>query len=130
MSILLVILAVEDLPRAAAFYDAAFGWEVRVDVPVYREYRVPGGTGVGLYVRGGFARNIGVAPASVPPGAVTSTEIYVRVDDLPAAVARLGKAGARLLSPAAARDWGDDAAYFADPDGNVIAVAVPRPPGA
>ncbi len=126
MRILLVILAVEDLPRAAAFYDAAFGWEVGVDVSVYREYRVPGGTGVGLYVRGGFARNIGVVPASVPAGAVTSTELYAWVDDLPAAVARLERAGARLLSPAAPRDWGDDAAYFADPDGNVIAVAVPR----
>ena len=27
------------------------------------------------------------------------------------------------LSPLAPRDWGDEAAYFADPDGVVIAVA-------
>ncbi len=32
-------------------------------------------------------------------------------------------AGARELSPLAPRDWGDEAAYFADPDGNVLAVA-------
>jgi len=37
----------------------------------------------------------------------------------------LEAAGARLLSAAAPRDWGDEAAYFADPDGNVLVVARP-----
>jgi catechol-2,3-dioxygenase len=32
-------------------------------------------------------------------------------------------AGARRLSPRQQRGWGDEAAYFADPDGNVFAVA-------
>jgi len=31
----------------------------------------------------------------------------------------------RLLSPLAARPWGHEAAYFADPDGNVVVVARP-----
>jgi uncharacterized glyoxalase superfamily protein PhnB len=43
-------------------------------------------------------------------------------------VNRLTAAGARVLSPVAPRDWGDDAAYFADPDGNVIVVARPIAP--
>ena len=51
--------------------------------------------------------------------------LYLRVDDLPAAVDALEAAGARLLSAAAPRDWGDEAAYFADPDGNVLVVARP-----
>ena len=122
----LVILATADLARARAFYDAAFGWEVRVDAPVYVEYRPRDGVGVGLYLRQGFARNTGIAPAPIPPGAVAGTEIYVRVDDLDAAIRRVEAAGARLLSARAARDWGDDAAYYADPDGNVVAVARPR----
>ena len=46
-------------------------------------------------------------------------------DDLPSAVARLEAAGARALSALAARPWGDEAAYFADPCGNVIVVARP-----
>ncbi len=125
--IALLILAVEDLPRAAAFYDAAFGWEVGWNEPVYREYRLPGGTGLSLYARAGFAANTGLTPAAVPPGATTSTEIYLRVADLEAACARLRAAGARELSPPADRVWGDRAAYFADPDGNVIGVAVVLP---
>jgi GNAT superfamily N-acetyltransferase len=42
-----------------------------------------------------------------------------------AAVSRVESAGGRVLSPALPRDWGDRAAYFADPDGNVVVVAVP-----
>jgi catechol 2,3-dioxygenase-like lactoylglutathione lyase family enzyme len=123
---LLLILAVEDLGRARRFWDAAFGWEVAAEVPVYVEYRVAPSLGLGLYARGGFARNTGIPPAAVPPGGIAATEVYLLVDDLPAAVRRLEAAGARLLSPAAAREWGDEAAYFADPDGNVVVVAVGR----
>ncbi len=32
-------------------------------------------------------------------------------------------AGGRLLSALAPRPWGETVAYYADPDGNVIAVA-------
>lgn len=123
----LLVLAVADLDRAKAFYEAAFGWEVSVVFPVYCEYRVAPGLGLGLYLRSAFSVNTGVTPTTVPAGAISSTELYIRVDDLPAAVARLEKAGARLLSPAAPRPWGEDAAYFADPDGNVVAVAVMVP---
>lgn len=122
---ILTILAVVDLPRARDFYDRAFAWPVDVDVPVYREYLLPGGMRLGLYQREGFARNTGALPTATPAGALTATELYLRVDDLPAAVEALAAAGARLLSPAAPRDWGDEAAYFADPEGNVLVVARP-----
>ncbi len=68
----IVIFAVEDVERSAAFYRQAFAWTARVSTPVYVE---------------------------------------------------LETAGARCLSPRAVRPWGDEAAYYADPDGNVIAVA-------
>ncbi|MBI4701685.1 MAG: VOC family protein [Deltaproteobacteria bacterium] len=114
-----------DLDRSRVFYRTAFGWPVRVDVPVYVEFELPDGRGLGLYAREGFARNTGVTPAAVSEGQITSTELYFHVDDLDDAVQRLTTAGARLLSPMAPRDWGDDAAYFADPDGNVLVVASP-----
>ena len=122
----LVVLAVADLARSKAFYSAAFGWRLGHAESVYAEFRVAPGFGVGLYLRSAFSANTGVVPSGVPAEATTSTEIYIRVDDLPAAVARMGKAGARLLSPAAKRVWGDEAAYYADPDGNVVVVAVER----
>lgn len=40
---ILTILAVADIDRSRAFYDAAFGWAVSVDVPGHVEYALPGG---------------------------------------------------------------------------------------
>lgn len=122
----LTILAVDDVARAAAFYVAAFGWARTVEVPVYVELALPGGMRLGLYERAGFGVNTGQLPAQVGRGEITSTELYLEADDLDATIARALAAGARLLSPRAPRDWGDDVAYLADPDGVVIALARPR----
>jgi catechol 2,3-dioxygenase-like lactoylglutathione lyase family enzyme len=119
----LVILAVADLPRALDFYRSAFGWPTDADTPVYVEFRLPVGMRLGLYQREAFGRNVGQAPHQVPPGALAATELYLLPDDLEAAAERLLSAGARPLSPFARRDWGDDVGYFADPDGNVLALA-------
>lgn len=121
----LTILAVSDVARAAAFYREAFGWAQLVDVPVYAELTLPGGMRLGLYEREGFGRNTGQVPARVPDGALAPTELYLYSDDVEGTIARLVTMGARLLSPLQERPWGDEAAYFADPDGNVIVVARP-----
>jgi len=126
----LTILAVEDLERSTTFYRGAFGWPTCVEVPVYVEFELPDGRGLGLYRREGFGRNTGQTPMVVPAGELVGNELYFHVTDLEAAVQRLARAGARELSPIAARDWGDEAAYFADPDGNVIVVARPLVRGA
>ena len=122
---ILVVLAVSDVPRAVAFYRAAFGWSVVVDATVYVELETPGPFRVGLYARTGYAMNTGRPPVLVPPAEIAPFELYVRVDDLPGLVASAVAAGARVLSPAAVRSWGDEVAYLADPDGNVLALAVP-----
>lgn len=123
--LLMVVFAVDDLPAARRFYGEAFGWEVNLDVPVVTKFAIPGGGELMLYVRSGFAVNTGQEPALAPPAGTTATELYLHTDDLDAAIARLEAAGARLLSPRAPRDWGDEAAYYADPDGNVLAVGKP-----
>lgn len=121
----LTILAVPELAPAVAFYRAAFGFDVEVETPVYCELRMPGGQRLGLYQRDGFGRNTGAVPAAIPPGELAPCELYFHTDDVDAAAARLAGAGARLLSPRAVRPWGDEAAYFADPNGNVLVVARP-----
>jgi len=122
--LVLVILAVEDLARAKAFYERAFDWEMDVDVPVFVQLRTrTPGLSVGLYQREAYAANTNELPAPAPAGGITATELYVLVEDLEAALARAEEAGARRLSDPAERSWGDRAAYVADPDGNVIAFA-------
>ncbi len=119
----LTILAVRDLERSIRFYRDAFGWPQCVDVPVFAQFTLPEGRGVGLYQQDAFAANTGIRPTLPPAGRIGGAELYLEVDDLEGAVARLEAAGARLLSAAALRDWGDEAAYFADPDGHVLVVA-------
>jgi predicted enzyme related to lactoylglutathione lyase len=119
----IVILAVADLARARAFYESAFGWAAEVDTAVYVEFRLPAGMRVGIYERAAFGRNVGQAPDEVRAGSVAPTELYLFPDDHDATEARLLAAGGRRLSALARRDWGDDVAYFADPDGTVIALA-------
>ncbi|MFZ5469359.1 MAG: VOC family protein [Myxococcota bacterium] len=121
----LTILAVESLRRAVAFYASAFGWKQLVDVPVYAEFELPGGMRLGLCERQGFGRNTGQVPTRTPAGELAPTELYFHSDELEAAIERVKRAGARELSVLAPRDWGDEAAYFADPDGNVVVLARP-----
>ena len=120
---MLFILAVADFERAVAFYDRVFEWPKKAEAPVYVEYEIAERYRLGLYKREGFALNTGVVPGSAPYGAITATEIYLRVDDPDALGDRLMEGGATLLSTLSLRSWGDEAAYYADPEGNVIAVA-------
>ena len=122
---ILTILAVRDLARAVAFYRAAFGWTVEVEAPVYVEMRLPRGQRLGLYQREGFAVNTGVSPVEVPAQGISGTEIYLHVQDIGLAMERLEHAGARTLAERSEKPWGDEAAYYADPDGNVLVVARP-----
>jgi steroid delta-isomerase-like uncharacterized protein len=119
----LTILAVRDLAAAVHFYKQAFGWQQVVAAPVYVEFALPGAMRLGLYQRESFAKNTGRLPADTPPEGITPTELYFYVEQPDRAVAALLEAGAQLLSGLAARDWGDEAAYVADLDGNVIVVA-------
>lgn len=123
----LVILAVSDLPRAVKFYSRAFEWEIAVDNAVYVEYKLPNGMRVGLYERHAFGKNPGETPILVPTGTLAPTELYLYADDPYDAMLRLSEAGGRMLSPLEPRSWGDLAGYYADPDGNVIAIAQPLP---
>lgn len=121
----LTILAVEDLPRATSFYAQGFGWAQVVDEPAYVEFVLPGGMRLGLYERTAFASNVGRAPARIAAGQIAPTELYLHADQIHTSIDRLKSIGARELSPLERRDWGDEAAYFADPDGNVVVLARP-----
>jgi catechol 2,3-dioxygenase-like lactoylglutathione lyase family enzyme len=119
-----VIFAVSDLTRSLAFYERAFDWprNDRVDFANDVELLPPDGGAVGLYERSGFAAQVGAAPVAIENGAAAPAYLDVRVRDVAAAAARLDAAGGRRLTPLARRAWGESAAWFADPDGDVVAV--------
>jgi predicted enzyme related to lactoylglutathione lyase len=118
-----LVLAVADVDRAHAFYREVFGWTSHLEWPgEYTELVVSDEDRLGLYRRDGYAESAGAEPVELN-GHVSTAYLYVRVDDLDGTIERLGRACARKLSPRSRRGWGEEAAYFADPDGNVVAVA-------
>ena len=118
-----LVLAVSDVQRSHDFYREVFGWESHLEWPgEYTELVVTDEDRLGLYRREGYAVTAGAEPADLN-GRVSPAYLYVRVDDLDGTILRLRAAGARPLSGRSNRNWGDEAAYFADPDGNVVAVA-------
>jgi len=119
-----VILYVSSQAASRAFYRVALNLEPVLDVPGMTSFALPGGVRLGLMPEGDAAELLGASvPAPETARGVPRAELYLLVDDLAGACGRLRAAGARELSPPSVRPWGDEAAYFADPDGHVVAVA-------
>jgi predicted enzyme related to lactoylglutathione lyase len=118
-----LVFAVSDVDRAYDFYRDVFGWTSHIEWPgEYTELIVSEEDRLGLYQRDGYAESAGAEPVELN-GKVSTAYLYVRVEDLDETIERLERAGGRKLSPRSKRGWGEEAAYFADPDGNVVAVA-------
>ena len=119
-----VIFAVRDVERARGFYQSVFDWprNERIDYREYVALHAPDGT-LGLCERETYAELTEATPVAPRDAAVSPAYLYVRVPDVRTTIEKLDEAGARALAPLARRSWGDDAAWFADPDGNVVAVA-------
>jgi catechol 2,3-dioxygenase-like lactoylglutathione lyase family enzyme len=118
-----LILYVQDQLRSRDLYRVLLDRVPVLDVPGMTEFDL-GGCTLGLMPASGIARII--TPALPHPNAghgVPRCEVYLRVDDLDAMITRAVTAGLAVVSPATDRDWGDRVAYFADPDGHVIALA-------
>ena len=119
----LVILAVRDVSRSAIFYHECFNWQQTVDENVYAEFVTSTGLRIGLYERQAFGRTACCEAAAPLDGQLTGAEIYFYVDDIESSCEQLIKAGAKLSSARSMRHWGDEAAYFRDPDGHLLVIA-------
>lgn len=121
------IFYVRDQELAARFYQAALAARPRLHVPGMTEFELPGGAVLGLMPEAGIRRLLGPALPD-PSGAAGAprAELYLVVDEPEAYMRQARSAGARMLSPVLARDWGHEAGYVLDPDGHVLAFARDR----
>lgn len=120
------ILYVADQARSTAFYRKALDRDPVLEVPGMTEFDLGAGVKLGLMPEQGIARIIsGPMPHPAQGQGVPRCELYLLVNDLAQAVQRALDAGAVLVDPASPRDWGHHAAYLADPDAHVLALAVP-----
>lgn len=116
------ILYVQDQDESAGFYSAVLNQEPILHVPGMTEFRLGEESVLGLMPEEGIKRLLGDSLPSPATGALRA-EVYLTVADPHLWTERAVAAGARLLSPVTPRNWGDEAGYVLDPDGNVLAFA-------
>ncbi|MCF8481526.1 MAG: VOC family protein [Rhodospirillum sp.] len=112
----LVTLAVADISRARAFYDA-LGWTAHGDSNPHVVFYQTGGMVLGLYGRDALAADLD-RPSLGEPGAVTLALNLGTKEDVAPMVERWLAAGATRLTPIKETPWGALMAYVADPDGH------------
>jgi lactoylglutathione lyase len=118
------VLYARDVERVAGFY-GRLGFE--------EHFRLPDETGAAGYIalrRG--AAELGVTTeasprllAGVEPGPGPRHELFVYVDDVDATFAQLRDAGCTTLREPSDMPWGERLAFVLDPEGNVVALAMP-----
>jgi lactoylglutathione lyase len=116
-----VILIVQDLDRALAFYTEILGLKLGHRSGDYAQLDT-GVTRLALYTRSAMAKTLGMSlemPRSNAPG----FELGFKVEDVDAAVNELMPRGAALAVPPEDRFWGQRTAYIRDPDGHLIELA-------
>jgi predicted enzyme related to lactoylglutathione lyase len=125
-NLVLTALAVKNVEISAKFYKSVFDWSISFEIPeLLVNFVLPNGMDLMLYQREAYAKNTNRLPEIIPANSISGTELYFHIDDIEEAVSRLREAGAEELSGLSPRDWGDEAAYFADLDGNVLVIARP-----
>ncbi|MBL7925163.1 MAG: VOC family protein [Bacteroidia bacterium] len=124
MNLVEIILYVKSQSASTTFYSAVLNAAPVLDVPGMTEFMLNEHCKLGLMPNAGIARILGDRLPHPDHGSgIPRCELYLVVDDLERACARAAAAGALLVSPSEHRDWGDRVAYFADPDGHVLALA-------
>ena len=123
-AISLVTLGVRDVAASTRFYEALGFPLSSASVPgEVSFFRTAGGL-LGLYGADDLADDARL-PRPTTDGfrGVTLAVNLASRDDVDAAVAAAEGAGARIIKPAQATEWGGYHAYFADPDGHAWEVA-------
>lgn len=124
MEFCLLILYVADQERSTSFYKMLLQKDPTLHEPGMTEFELSPYTRLGLMPASGIARLIcPVMPDPAAASGIPRCEVYLYVGDPQTYVEAAEQAGALLISPLQKRDWGDEAAYFADPDGHVLAFA-------
>ncbi len=117
-----ILLGVRDMQRSRRFYTEGLGWKVRQDYGISVFFVQNGGSLIGFYGRDGLAASVGVSPEGSGFSGLAFNYVVrsqARVDEI---IAEAQKAGATILKPAAALQWGGYGGSFADPDGYIWSI--------
>jgi predicted enzyme related to lactoylglutathione lyase len=117
-------LLVRDFDTAVEFYRGVLGEPARaIPEASYASWDIDGTTALALYDRAAIAEVAGTTGLSETAAAQDAVMLAMRVEDVDAAVDRLTRRGARVVTAARDRpEWGPTmrAAHVRDPEGNLI----------
>jgi predicted enzyme related to lactoylglutathione lyase len=99
-----------DVDRAAGFYEAVFGWNVRRSSNGEVAFDDTVGEVSGTWITG--------RPSSSEPGLL----IYMLVESVERTLELIRDAGGELVTPLTPQGEGEAFATFRDPDGNVLGI--------
>ena len=118
------ILYVKSQAASSQFYKTVFDMEPVTDVPGMTEFLLQTDCRLGLMPESGISRILsGKTPDPSAGNGIPRCELYLYRNDMGDIARRLLDAGAKEISPAIPRDWGDEVGYYSDPDGHIIAIA-------
>jgi catechol 2,3-dioxygenase-like lactoylglutathione lyase family enzyme len=119
----IVTLGVSDLARSSAFY-AALGWHrSAASSPEIVWFRTADSV-LGLFPADDLAADAGLPPGGEP--AFRGVTLAINLESpqaVDAALAVAVAAGAEIVKPPAATEWGGYSGYFEDPDGHLWELA-------
>lgn len=124
----LVSIGVSDVARSTAFYEG-LGWRRSTSsVPGVISFLHTSGAVLDLFEAGDLAEDADLprSAAEAVPTAFRGFTLAINVasrDEVDDAFAAVRAAGARIVKPPRAADWGGYSGYFADPDGFLWEVA-------
>ncbi len=125
----IITLGVDDLDRAARFYEA-MGLERNRKLTEGVAFFQMGGMILALWPRVELAKDAGLAISPRQPGGTLPDRAGVAFayntrteDEVAAVLAEVEKAGGRILKPATRAFWGGVQGYFTDTEGNLWEVA-------
>jgi len=116
-----VVVIVENLDRALAFYTGTLGLELGHRSGQFAQLAT-GATRLALFERSAMAKVLG-APIDAPSRAAPGFELGFKVADVDAVFAELTARGAEPAVLPTDRPWGQRTAYVRDPDGHLIELA-------
>ena len=119
----IITLAVDDLPRAVAFYRDGLGLSLADENTESIAFFRNRGTWLALYPRQALADDVGIDPEGSGFSGVTLAHNVRTQEEVDALLEVAVAAGATLIKPAQDAFWGGYSGYFADPDGHLWEIA-------
>lgn len=119
------IVYVADVPATVAFWQTAFGLELRFAHEAEYAELETGSTALAFATEAVATGNAGPFQPNRPELPAAGFEVGLLTDDVPAAYGRAIGAGAVPVKPPSTKPWGQVVAYVRDPNGVLVELCTP-----